>query len=231
MNRQISLFVLILTLMSGCTSIRTTVLDRSESGHLSPNPDRALKGVPVMLKVPTHIDVHIVQIDYWTPNEATGELELMKVKNGEFPNRQVKTELKRTEQMFLVDPKRPGAGLGMYAFGFSDDAGKGYLANASYKSQDKTFDSSVALFRQISKTLGATTGADSDGDEKEETVVEDDAEKVLRISGIISTRRTIAFKRFRLNASLVDTEIQTFVDQYMNDCHKSCYVGSPKNPK
>lgn len=217
---------------TGCTSIRTTVLDRSENGHLSANPDMPLPGVPVMLKVPTHIDVEIVQVDYWVPHPVTGELELMKENNAEFPNRHIQTELVKTEQMFLVDPKRPGSGTGIYGFGFKNDdsanAGKGYLDSVTYKSIDKTFESSAALYSQIVKVLGVPTAGDANGDGQVDATEQD--QKTLGESGIVSTQRTIAFRRFKLNTPHVDQDVQLFVDEYMNACHGSCFVGSPSYP-
>ena len=217
----------------GCNSIKTTPLDRSESGRLTPNPSVPLQGVPVMLKVPTHIDVEIIQVDYWRPNSKTNLLEIMTVNGGAFANRHVQTELVKTEQMFVVDPKRPGAGMGVYGFGFrngAEDNGKGHLSSINYQSQDSTLESSAALFRQIAAVAGQSTSAEADanGDQMVDGAEQNQVE--LRASGVISTRRTIAFRRFKLNAPGVEAEVKAFVGNYMNNCHGGCSVGSLTYP-
>ncbi|MEM7456914.1 MAG: hypothetical protein AAF456_21400 [Planctomycetota bacterium] len=203
--------------LTGCNSIRTTPLDRMPDGSLVPNPRRPLKGVPVMLPVPTHIDVKIIQVDYWAPNaDKGGELELITNLGREFENRHIITELVETNQMFIIDPKRPASGTGTYKFGFrglnpDNPEYQGQLSSLGYKSEDTTITDSFALYGQIRTFLGLNTDASQEASSLPE-------EKYA------STTRTIAFRRFPLNDDNVDLHVQEFVDAYMNSCNPGCYV-------
>ena len=225
--KQLCIPILILAFgLAGCNSIRTTPLDRAENGALTPNPQKPLKGVPVMLPVPTHIDVEIVQVDYWVPSEKNGELKLITNNGMEFENRHVRTDLVKTPQMFLVDPKRPGAGQGIYKFNFfdidADDADQtrqGQLESIGYKSQDDTLKESFALYGQIRTLLGVAT--DGEGDDKTALNGGGD-DRDAPAAAYVSTTRTIAFRRFKLNRPGVDQEVQSFVQTYLNNCSPGC---------
>lgn len=190
---------------SGCTSVKTTVLDRREGGHLTKNPDLPLKGVPVMLRVPTHVDVTIEQVDYWYPDGKS----FVQV-GAELPSRHVKAEIKHTEKMFLVDPKRVASGTGIYGFSFDPDngnAGRGYLKGVSYEAVDTTLKESAALISNIAKVVGSPTSA---------------AEELASDSKVIATSRTIAFRKFDINSCSIEHDIREFVNDYLNDCHPDC---------
>lgn len=191
----------------GCTSIKTTVLDRREGGHLTKNPDLPLKGVPVMLRVPTHVDVTIEQVDYWTADD-NGDLKLI---SENVPSRHVSAEIKHTEKMFLVDPKRVASGSGIYGFTFDaegDGAGHGYLQGASYEAVDTTLQESAALISTIASVAGRTTSRSE--------------LKMAEESQVITTTRTIAYRKFDINACSIEDDIRGFVNLYLNDCHAGC---------
>ena len=193
----------------GCNSIRTTVLDRAPGGNLQKNPGRPIKGVPVMLRVPTHLDVKIVQIDYWKTTDAG--LEQIGV---EMPVRHIDTRIMETEKMFFVDPKRVASGTGIYGFTFdsaatdSQNSGKGYLSGVSYEAVDTTLEKSAELATNIARLFAgqATTAG----------------QELAKETGVITTERTIAFHKFNINSPNIENEVRKFCNDYLNDCHVSC---------
>ena len=203
----------ILLISLGCTSVRTTALDRHQGGHLTKNPDLPLKGVPVMLRVPTHVDVTIEQVDYWHPEGKT-----FVAVGADIPSRQVSAEIKHTEKMFLVDPKRVASGSGIYGFQFDgegDKAGRGYLSGVSYEAVDTTLNESASLITNIAKVVGRTAST---------------ADELAEDSGVIATTRTIAYRKFDINAPTIEDDIRCFVNLYLNDCHTNC-CSSPNYPQ
>ena len=220
MRRLLTLIVLgTIAIGAGCNSIRTTALDRSENGALSCSPQTsALKGVPVMLKVPTHIEVKVYQRDFWY--QDTGSEKLVLVPN-QLQTRYVKTEVKETEQMFLVDPKRPAAGTGIYGFTFSSSGqnasspGHGYLTGIQYKADDETLLKSASLVNSIAAALLSPPP----GNQGTKSNAVDRADKA-RIP-TVSTDRLVKMKRFDLNSPSIDGEIKQFLDANLNNCN-SC---------
>lgn len=194
----------------GCNSIKTLPMDRSEGGHLSPNPPCPLQGVPVMLRVPTHLDVTIEEVEYW----QVGEESLIPL-NQDIRGRHISTEIQYTEKMFLVDPKRVASGTGFYGFGFDgagDNAGKGYLKSAAYGATDTTLSQTAALITNIAKAAG---GAPMSA----EGIT---AKSMLEATTVIPTTRTVAFRKFDINRPTVDEEVRCFCQQYLNACQTDC---------
>ena len=195
----------------GCASIKTTVLDRCEGGQLATS-QRPVKGVPVMLRVPTHLDVKVVQVDYWRPNRETGDLERLE---NQLPSRYVDTEIQETEKMFFVDPKRVASGSGIYGFKFNSadgdaNAGKGYLSGVSYKADDTTLAESAALFGNITRIIAQATGAAEDN------------QAIGNDLGLIATKSTIAFCKFDINSPYIEDDVRDFCNHYLNDCNPGC---------
>jgi uncharacterized protein YcfL len=50
--------------LSGCSSFGTQAVDRMENDTLVVNPNCPLKGVPVSLRVPTHLELNVVETTY-----------------------------------------------------------------------------------------------------------------------------------------------------------------------
>ncbi len=189
----------------GCNSIKTTPLDRQEGGHLCVAHEAPLQGLPVMLRVPTHLDVTIEEVKYWYPNNGVlAEVE----SDGSASNtgRHVITKVAETEKMFLVDPKRVASGTGIYGFSFAEASpGKGYLSGTSYEAVDTTISESAALVRGLAKAFATS---DSNDDTAE--------------SGLITTTRTVAFRKFDLNSPTIEDDVRSFCHLYLNGCQGSC---------
>lgn len=99
----------------GCSSIHSTHLERAREccgwkiSHL--------KGVPTKLRVPTHLEVKVLETRYaregGQPNDPMGTLVYLQDETGELlRTHRVVTKIIEKEEIFLVDPVRPAAGLG-----------------------------------------------------------------------------------------------------------------------
>ncbi len=212
---------------SGCSSIRTQMWTRAEDEHLHPDHCHGLKGMPVMLKVPSHLEVTITETLYAAHrNTKDGFLEVVDLGR---PDLNVSANLKYTEKMFLVDPVRVGAGEGGYGFGFgsvkdgaqfknaneeAQSAGHGYLSSMNYKADDQTIRTSATLLARVlsleRNPARATTASLTDGK-----------------FGLFPITRTVAFRRFDLGACDVDQEVQAFLDEHLNHDHSRSDVRFP----
>jgi len=123
MRYWVPTLLLLFPLCFGCSSIKTTVYDRLEDDTIVANPDQHLKGVPVSLKVPTHLELMVEERTFWRV-EGTEMIPVTSCR----PTRTVSHDIKYTEKIFLVDPVRPAAGptgagavSNSYGFTFKND--------------------------------------------------------------------------------------------------------------
>ncbi len=195
--------------LSGCSSFRTQAVDRLENDTLVVNPNCPLKGIPVSLRIPTHLELCVVETTYWEKIAAPGEKPSLEPLSTCRPTRTVTYDVKETEKVFLVDPVRPGAGTQSYGFEFQPNtaankknAGKGYLKNVNYKIDDKTITESANLLAtSLSLVQGLATGAN---------------ELNRNTSDLISTDRTVAFARFDINSPCFEADVANFLDCHVN---------------
>lgn len=241
MRYWIPLIMLLITVAAGCSSIKTTAYDRLEDDTLIANPDKHLKGIPVSLRVPSHIELTVREKTFWTVEDT----EMIPLKNCR-ATRTIDHDVKYTEKVFLVDPVRPAGGplstdannvSNYYGFSFQHDdldtadreagkekeyqeSGRGYLAGLNYKSNDQTIKRSAELLVSSLSMIKAFSPP---------------AVKVSAIGGgnnpdldleIIETTRVIAFSRFDLNSEHFEDDVMNFLDTYVNK--KSCDPDCPR---
>lgn len=208
-------------LFVGCSSIRTSMWTRAEDDNLLPDGTRALKGMPVMLKVPSHIEIKVIETLYAAHDPDQHQIQVVKLDR---PDLKVDAQLKYTEKMFLVDPQRVGAGTGEYGFGFApgsggtaipsqlgdntDTAGHGYLHSANYKADDQTITASASLLASVLSF--APAGARSSS--------------VPQQMNLATIDRVVAFRRFDLGSPTVDEEVFAFLEEHVNHCHSCANV-------
>ena len=112
MGYRISL-LLFLAISTGCTTSRSTMLNRHEDGLFTKNCDVPTRGIPITLKVPTHLDVTIIET-YYLEDRSAGETkfaDLREVPMNGHRNLTVETKTIETEKVFTVDWIRPAAGV------------------------------------------------------------------------------------------------------------------------
>lgn len=101
--------VLVLSFMAlaGCCSIRTTAIDRKENDCLVVNPECPMHGIPVSLRIPTHLELKVIETTYWEKQEIPGEKPTLIPLSTCRATRTVEHAVCYTEKIFLVDPVRP----------------------------------------------------------------------------------------------------------------------------
>ena len=206
-------WLLTLIALGGCNTFRTTAIDRCENDTLVVNPDRPMKGVPISLRVPTHLELRVIETTYWEKQDNPGKKPTLVPLSTCRATRSVDHELCYTEKVFLVDPVRPGAGLQNYGFTFTsnesekgEDAGKGYLRKVEYKIDDTTIKESANL---VSNVLGLVTAFQTGSNDARPNS-----------GALISTDRTVAFARFDINSCSFEEEVSSFLDTHVN--HAAC---------
>jgi hypothetical protein len=226
--KRVILACALVVLLTGCNSIRTNMWTRAEDENLHPDPCHNLKGIPVMLKVPSHLEVTITEtlyVQYKVDSDHdTGKLQVIKLDR---PDLDVIANLKYTEKMFLVDPVRVGAGTGSYGFGFGPankdlppiagedgtNAGHGYIHNANFKANDQTIIRSANL---LSTVLSLRPKASGKAGLLDPNSLQESAQTIVKMT------RTVAYHRFDLGSPTVDDEVFAFMEQHLNGCHNSC---------
>ncbi|MBL8819255.1 MAG: hypothetical protein JNL58_24705 [Planctomyces sp.] len=211
------LILVIACVLSGCSAVRTEMWTRDEYDGLHPDSKchplakKHLNGVPVMLKVPSHLEIRIMERVY---ARHEPERQCLQVVEFERPHLSATYELKYTEKMFIVDPQRTAAGEGRYGFAFAGNSdairdgnnqppeGHGYLASGKYTADDETIVRSSEL---LSTVIGLSSRAKDSDDE-------DLASKM----DLIKTDRLVAFRRFDLSSPLLDAEVTAFLATHLN---------------
>jgi hypothetical protein len=195
-------------------------LSRTEEDTIYKDTPVCLHGIPVMVKVPTHLDVAILEATYW--RHDTTKNDLIEVPQ-DIVHREVAADLQQTEKMFIVDPLRPGAGLQNYGFTFKSSGqgakaeyqGAGYLKNTTYMADDQTITTGASLLATIVPILARPTANETTP--KPATVFDD----------LVKCNRMIAFRRFDLASPGFEIEVTAFVELYLNNCHKCNYTVPP----
>jgi len=200
-------------LFAGCTSFSSTPISRYDDNSFQGDSNGLLKifdrarpyrGTPVKLKVQTHTDVWIDET-YYLRNEDGGWKELQL--GSKFYS--VRYADIMTEQIVIVDFKRPGSGTLDLKLQYDD---KQYLKSVGSKLVDTTLQDSANLVGTIVKTFSATSAG---GTEQKATPPE-----------IVPVTRTVAYQRFDINASDYEHQMECFVNEHLNNCN-AC--GDPPN--
>lgn len=199
-------FLFLLPGVTGCTSIRSTLVDRGPDGKFSGHQlSTKVKGVPVKLKVPTHVEVRIEEVFY--VDEGTGQVL--------FPEKRILEVADPVTiyeyQLFSVDVVRPFAGT-LDLFG----NGGGYELDPNQQISalgGKVTDSTISEIADVVGSKGfrnLLAGRQSTG-----TVT----------SGLLRQSRVVASRRFDIALPDWHLEMNDWVDSYMQHCNTTCPMG------
>jgi hypothetical protein len=207
-----TLFLLFTTL--GCASFSTTPITRLDSDIVSADSNglsrwfcrtRPYRGIPIKVKVQTHVDVWIEE-DFALKHNGTSW------EDARVPERylSIRTSPVLTEQVVISDFKRPASGSIDLTIDFTDDQ---YLKKVDSKIVDTTITDSAALLGTIISKVGTPTADESET-------------KAANPSDVIWKQRTVAYQRFDINAVDYEQQLDSFVSQHMNSCNQ-CGAGWP----
>jgi len=227
MNKPFLCLSLGLMLLSGgCVSYRSTIMSRTSDDRLHRNSSQCSRGIPVTLKIPTHMDVRIEEEYFIT--QAGDKTAIPQLSRS---LRSVAMQKVYTPKVVTVDFVRPAAGTLALADGQEDGIKmdpEGYFASIQAKIDDQTLTDITAQKDNLAKILGRgsirSAKAVSAGGE---TIDAGDD------SAWQSYKTMIAYKRFDISEPGWETAMQDFVDQYIqcqnNPClEPECLPGHPQ---
>lgn len=218
---------------TGCASMKTTFFTRHEDETLCKDNEHPINGVPVMVNVPTHLEVKIQETIHLVKNPDTTEVMLL---NDMAPSEHrilaVEPQLHYTEKMFVLDPKRPFSGSASYGMQFAssvktptkesktgqpfgtnatamDANGHGYLRSLNYSVDDKTITNAIDLIASLGPMLASPVAKTKSQDEPKIPV------------GLHTTTRTVAYGFFDLASPSFEDELNAFLQLNLNNC-SSC---------
>lgn len=203
---------LIALLVAGCNSISSTMLNRTESdmfiGNSNGQPQhgnqaRPFKGVPITVRVPTHVDVAILEEVIF---RLSGD-SICRVSRPQ-PTYDVKVVPVYTDKVFTIDLKRPAGGDLDYTIEFGDGENSQYFKALNSKITDQTIQDINAAIQTVVKATTASTGNPKPNDNPPKFEFK-------------TEYRTVAWKRFDLDAVDFEDQIACFVSSRLNSANAS----------
>ncbi|TWT55972.1 hypothetical protein [Allorhodopirellula solitaria] len=215
MRSTITLTASLLALtLSGCMSFSSTALNRFDDNTFSAESNgqekifgqaRPFKGIPITLKVPTHLDIYVDETYFvkLSAETATEPLE------GKARLLSIRPEVVKSDKVFIVDFKRPGSGTLDVKMTFDQD--EQYFKSITSSLEDTTITDTAELVSTVIKQFGAfsvSTGA-------EQSTVD-----ALKAKGIYRDSRVVAYKRFDINSQTFEQDVECFVETHLNSCDR-----------
>ncbi len=196
-------------ILPGCASFSTIPLTRQDSDVVAADSNgqtrwcsrtRPFRGIPMKVKVQTHVDVCIEERYVLYKGE---KFETWREKPLAHKFYSVKCTPVVTDQIVITDFKRPASGTLDLTIDFTDDQ---YLDKVSSKLTDTTITDSAALLTTIITKTGIAGFADD-------------------TTPPVSDRwqwkkRTVAYQRFDINAPDFEQQLEQFVNLHMNSCNR-----------
>lgn len=201
--RFVFLATSLLTLQCGCTSISSTMLTRDENNQFWTRKSN-LKGVPITLKVPTHVQLMIFERHFLFV-DSKGRYQRVRLP---FVVRDFSQEFIYTEKIFTVDFKRPAAGLYNLNLDLTPDQ---YINELQHDVTDETIKQVTALVKQIApKGLPGFQTVSGSPDAPLEEI-----------------QSVVAVDMFEIDAPDFEEQMTAFVNWHLNQTHDA-WVAPPK---
>ena len=200
--------------MAGCTLMKSTMLtrfdDNSFAGQSNGVPQqhgqpRPFRGVPVALKVPTHVDVAITETYFLYLADAKNGNRTLQEAVFDDPrvprNLDVKITPIMTKKLFTVDFVRPAAGTLDYKAEFTNDQ---YFSSIENTIVDETIQDITAAIKTVAPSLGLQATAEIGTN---------------LASRVATATRTVAYARFDIDAPDFEEQLNSFVLLHVTGCH------------
>lgn len=216
-GRTSKLAALVLLLQVGCSSFSSTLLHRSE-GNCSWERQKPLHGVPITLKVPTHVRVDVAEKHFLVLNHiqktTNGEMKTVQAvqrRPAKLPLREISYHMIETEKLFVVDLKRPGAGTMGATVDFNSE--QQYFDEIKTRVVDETI-------AEVGNLLATVAPSGLFGVPTTESTGAKVRGRVKQVSTVVAS------KIFEIDAPDFEFQVRVFLDQHLNCCH-DCGVLSP----
>lgn len=190
---------------AACTSIKTTLFDADNYAGNGEREKRCLRGIPITMDVPTHIQITVTETSYFT-KDTTGRYVPACVP----PTHSMKYDLIVKKELYTVDFKRPAAGINDLKISFDGGASNGqYFSSISQDVTDVTIDKVAALIKQI---LDSTPTLASLAKSANANAGNTDPAP----AALIAVPRVVACEFFDLRFPNLERRIQCFLEQQIN---------------
>jgi hypothetical protein len=191
-------------LLPGCSSVKSQFLSRDPSNTCW--EVRKLKGIPITLRVPTHLRVSVIETAFL---KADGTVV--------HTSRDVKHDVVETAKIFTVDPKRPAAGTEKYTADLTDQQ---YFDSLSSDIQDTTISEVSLALQNVIPLLRRP--APAAGSTKDDTTRAPETLKEIK--------SVVAVGLFDIESPGFESEVQCFLDAHL--CPQNCHLAaeSPSMP-
>jgi hypothetical protein len=216
--------ICILGLCAGCTSIESTMVTRDESNQTWERHN-CLNGVPITLKVPTHLKLYVFEKHYLetvTVPKRDNDGNPVKDKDGKVIERidvqpvsmdivvrDFANEFMYTDKIFVVDFKRPPAGVSNLTVDMTPDQ---YISRVQHEIQENTIE-------QVSGLLGAFIG---EGGLKSAAVEEEEPPR--EGPALTPIKSLVAVGIFEIEAPDFEQKVKQFIDCHVNKSHDAWVV-------
>ena len=197
-------------LSPGCRSTSSTFMNRYDNDRIAGNSNgerglhenaKPFKGIPVTMKVPTHLDVTVFETIYLDPVS-------LKTVPTERRNLSAKADTVFSDKVFAVDPKKAAAGDTNYSFTMVD----GYYTQVKTHVDDKTIKDINGALEKLLPLLAAKPAPKALSRFGESGSTTAPEEKT----------RVVAWKRFDLNSVDFEDQVTQFVEHHINNCNSCC---------
>lgn len=200
--------ICLISTLAGCASFSTSPITLLDSGSVSADSNglnrwccrtRPYRGIPVKLKVQTHVDV-------WVEEDFALIFNGQNWEEAKLQQRylQLRTAPVHTDQVVISDFKRPASGTIDLTVDFTDDQ---YFKKIDSRIVDTTITDSAALLGTIITKVGSPTAGEIDNTRR-------------ATSKALWQRRTVAYQRFDINAVDYEEQLDSFVSEHMNNCNQ-----------
>ena len=217
-------------LFSGCASFSTTPVTRHIDNSMSGDSNglnrwfrsksRPYRGVPVKLRVRTHVDVYVKERYVLTRvgGDKSKQWEEKSLSHCEQPIRLlfVDTEEIYGDQVVITDFKRPASGSIDMDVEFNE---QGYFKNVHSKVVDTTITDSTALLTTVLTGTGIL-----------KTSLGGNALESYDTESLQWQERVVAYQRFDINAADFEQQMEAFLNHHLNDCNQCEDFQSPQFP-
>ena len=217
-------------LFSGCASFSTTPVTRHIDNSMSGDSNglnrwfrsksRPYRGVPVKLRVRTHVDVYVKERYVLTRvgGDKSKQWEEKSLSHCEQPIRLLFVDTKEIygDQVVITDFKRPASGSIDMDVEFNEE---GYFKNVHSKVVDTTITDSTALLTTVLTGTGIFK-ASLGGNTLESYNTE----------SLQWQERVVAYQRFDINAADFEQQMEKFLIDHLNNCDQCENAESPQSP-
>jgi hypothetical protein len=211
---HLALVLLLACGSAGCASFHTTIVDRLDNDSLIADPcqGRCLRGVPVTLRVPTHVEVRITETQMLVSKKHDDGKATAEFVPDICGGRKVATQMIYTKKVFLVDFKRPAAGT-LDLAGTDEQSGlqfdqEQFFSSVNAKVEERTIRDITEVVSTFPKTP-STNGA------AKEASARYAAPASIPTNGLLIQDSIVAIERFDINEPGWEDRMNQFVEYHL----------------